>query len=58
MRIYVVRHGETNANREGYLQGWSNEPLNDSGRRLAEITGQAMKGIRFDSRRFSQASLS
>ena len=48
MRIYVVRHGETNANREGYLQGWSNEPLNDSGRRLAEITGQAMKGIRFD----------
>ena len=48
MRIYIVRHGETNANKEGYLQGWSNDPLNENGRRLAEITGRGMKGIRFD----------
>ena len=48
MRIYIVRHGETNANSDGYLQGWSNDPLNDNGRILAEITGQEMKGIRFD----------
>ena len=48
MRIYIVRHGETNANKEGYLQGWSNGPLNENGRLLAGITGKGMKGIRFD----------
>mgnify|MGYP002626228818 CR=1 FL=1 len=48
MRIYIVRHGETNANKEGYLQGWSNDPLNDNGRKLAVITGQGMSGIKFD----------
>ena len=48
MRIYIVRHGETNANKEGYLQGWSNGPLNENGRLLSEITGRGMKGIRFD----------
>ena len=48
MRIYIVRHGETNANREGYLQGWSNDPLNDNGLMLAVVTGQGMRGIKFD----------
>ncbi len=48
MLIYVVRHGETNANACGRLQGWSNEPLNENGRRLAELTGQGLRGIRFD----------
>ena len=48
MRIFIVRHGETNANREGYLQGWSNDLLNENGQMLARITGQGMKGIRFD----------
>ncbi|MBQ1915367.1 MAG: phosphoglycerate mutase family protein, partial [Selenomonadaceae bacterium] len=31
MRIYIVRHGETEANKKGYLQGWSNDPLNENG---------------------------
>ena len=31
MLIYVVRHGETNANVNGYLQGWTNDPLNNIG---------------------------
>lgn len=48
MYIYVVRHGETNANVKGYLQGWTNDPLNESGRNLAVITGQRMKDIKFD----------
>ena len=39
MVINVVRHGETNANVNGYLQGWTNDPLNENGRKLAEITG-------------------
>ncbi len=48
MRIYIIRHGETDANKKGYLQGWTNDPLNESGQLLAEITGRGMKGIRFD----------
>lgn len=48
MQIYIVRHGETRANVDGYLQGWSDDPLNGNGVRLAEITGQQMKGIKID----------
>ncbi len=48
MKIYVVRHGETDANRNGYTQGWTDDPLNKNGIALAEITGRGLKGIRFD----------
>ncbi len=48
MRIYIVRHGETKSNVEGYLQGWTDDPLNENGVALAEITGRAMRGIAFD----------
>lgn len=48
MLIYIVRHGETNANVKGYLQGWTNDPLNENGIKLAVITGQGMRGIHFD----------
>lgn len=48
MQIYIVRHGETDANKNGYAQGWTDDPLNENGHKLAEITGQGMKGIRFD----------
>lgn len=48
MKIYIVRHGETMANEEGRLQGWSNDPLNAMGIKLAEETGKAMKGLHFD----------
>nr|CAI9744699.1 Alpha-ribazole-5'-phosphate phosphatase (EC [uncultured bacterium] len=50
MKIYVVRHGETDLNAKKVMQGWLDEPLNQNGRDLAALTGQAMKaeGIRFD----------
>jgi broad specificity phosphatase PhoE len=48
MRIYIIRHGETEANKKAYLQGWSDDPLNENGILLAELTGRSMKGIRFD----------
>lgn len=48
MKIYVIRHGETDANKNGVLQGKSNWPLNEFGIQLAEITGTNMKGIKFD----------
>lgn len=48
MKIYVIRHGETTANKEGVLQGSSNWPLNEYGVKLAELTGEKMKDIKFD----------
>ena len=48
MLIYIIRHGETRCNAEGRIQGWSNDPLNENGIALAEITGKRMAGIRFD----------
>lgn len=48
MKLYIVRHGETNHNIKGVLQGWSDIELNDNGIKLAKITGQALKDIRFD----------
>ena len=48
MKIYIIRHGETALNVRGVLQGQLDEPLNENGRRLAELTGRGMRGIRFD----------
>lgn len=48
MKIYIIRHGETKANEESRVQGWTDGQLNENGRRLAVLTGQGMKGIKFD----------
>ena len=48
MRIFVVRHGETDANKNFILQGAIDLPLNSEGFRLAKITGEKFKGIKFD----------
>ncbi|MCR4616269.1 MAG: histidine phosphatase family protein [Clostridiales bacterium] len=48
MNLYIIRHGETDLNAKGVMQGRLDEPLNQSGRELAVLTGQAMKDIRFD----------
>ena len=48
MKIYIIRHGETDLNVRGVMQGWLDEPLNQSGRDLAEITGKALRGVHFD----------
>ena len=31
MRLYLIRHGETEYNHTGYVQGWGEVPLNDRG---------------------------
>ena len=48
MKIYIIRHGETALNVRGVLQGQLDEPLNENGRTLAELTGRGMRGIHFD----------
>ena len=44
----IVRHGETDANRTGLLQGQSNCPLNDNGRRQAAAAAGRLREERFD----------
>lgn len=48
MKLYIIRHGETKLNALGRLQGWTDEPLNQNGKDLAIITGEALKDIPFD----------
>lgn len=48
MKIYLVRHGETEWNKEYRLQGQADTKLNDYGRELARITSEALKEIPFD----------
>ena len=48
MRLYIIRHGETQWNTELRLQGQTDIQLNEKGRALAKVTAHAMKGIPFD----------
>ncbi|HKL47463.1 MAG TPA: histidine phosphatase family protein [Candidatus Izemoplasmatales bacterium] len=43
MRIYLIRHGETDANKEMIIQGRANNPLNDTGIWQAKKTGEYLK---------------
>lgn len=48
MKIYIIRHGETEWNNLRKLQGRSDTELNEVGIQLAEITAEALKDIPFD----------
>jgi broad specificity phosphatase PhoE len=53
VRVYIVRHGETEANKTGIIQGHLDTKLNDEGIKQAEKVGNALKcaqlGIAFTS---------
>ena len=38
MRLYIIRHGETDWNTKGRLQGQTDTRLNDKGIRLAPVS--------------------
>ena len=48
LRIYLARHGETEWNAQGRLQGQSDIPLNARGREQAALLGETLKGIPID----------
>lgn len=48
MKIYMIRHGETDWNKMRKLQGQVDIPLNEFGRHLAVETAHALKDISFD----------
>lgn len=47
MRIYLVRHGQTNYNLKRLVQGRIDEPLNKTGIKQAKQTGQLIKQLNF-----------
>lgn len=48
MRLYIIRHGETEWNRQKRLQGQSDVALNEYGRQLARVTAGALSDVEFD----------
>ena len=48
MEIYIVRHGQTVWNAARLLQGRTDIELNEKGRELAGVTGEALENVRFD----------
>ena len=48
MLIYIVRHGLTEWNKLKKLQGIADVPLAEEGILLAEKTGEALRGVKFD----------
>lgn len=48
MEIYIVRHGETIWNEKKLLQGRTDIDLNENGRLLARLTGEALNDTHFD----------
>ena len=53
-RIFLIRHGETNWNKEGRFQGQIDIPLNDNGKNQARKTFEYLKNISF-SKAFSSS---
>ncbi|HKS89189.1 MAG TPA: histidine phosphatase family protein [Stellaceae bacterium] len=45
MTIFLVRHGETEWNRIGRYQGWSDSPLTEFGRAQAEAIGKRLAAL-------------
>ena len=48
LRLYLIRHGETEYNAVGRMQGWQEIPLNDAGIAQASLLGQRLTGTRID----------
>lgn len=48
MKIYLIRHGETDQNKKKCLQGRTDIELNEYGRELAYQTAEGLKDVKFD----------
>ena len=48
MKVYLIRHGETDFNKQRKLQGQCDIELNEYGRELARMTAQGLKDVAFD----------
>jgi len=47
LRLYITRHGETQWNTEGRMQGWKNSNLTERGRMNAAALGKSLQNVEF-----------
>ncbi|QIM63360.1 phosphoglycerate mutase [Pasteurellaceae bacterium Orientalotternb1] len=47
LQIYLIRHGRTEWNEKGLLQGWGDSPLTEQGIVAAKRTGEALANVPF-----------
>lgn len=47
VRVYFVRHGETQANRDGIIQGQMDTALNSRGEEQARMVSEALRDVKF-----------
>lgn len=47
LALYIVRHGETDWNKEGRIQGRMDSHLTEKGRRYAQLLGERLKDVNF-----------
>ena len=47
-RVYIVRHGETDYNRQGIVQGQIDTPLNEAGVEQARLAADALEDTPFE----------
>lgn len=48
MKLYLIRHGQSEANRKGVHAGWAQFPLTDQGKAEALAAGRLLEGLAFD----------
>ena len=48
MKLYLIRHGETENNVKGLFSGWFQAQLTEAGREQARRAGKRLQGISFD----------
>jgi len=48
MKVYLIRHGETEFNAERKAQGWCDVKLTENGMMQAAELGEGIKNIKFD----------
>jgi 2,3-bisphosphoglycerate-dependent phosphoglycerate mutase len=48
LTVYVVRHGQTDWNKDGRIQGGTDNPLNATGREQAATLGRTLADVKID----------
>ena len=48
MKVYVIRHGESENNLNEKWTGWYDTPLTEKGKKDAEAAGEILRGVAFD----------
>jgi probable phosphoglycerate mutase len=48
LRVYLARHGQTDGNLKRIAQGWTDTPLNETGRQHAAMLAERLRGVALD----------